>query len=324
VRLINISLSDMPRRKIGSADNDRHISLIVTGRAIVQGKRLLAVFYTGKDISFIQQLMNRMLFVFALIGFIFLGAAIWFGHLMSRRAMVPIRRSFLRQREFMADASHELRTPLSILRASVETLKMEEDNLSPFSRRTMSHMEEEIVRMTKLVGDLLTLAREDSGAQQIQRERFDFALDAKAVAETFETIVKEKGQVFKKECPDSLNVYADREKLKQLLYILLDNAVKYTPAGGEIRLAISVKNRAKQRELTIVVADNGIGIAKEEIPRIFERFYRVDKHRARQYGGSGLGLAIAKWIVDAHHGTIEVESEPGKGTTFTVVIQFSS
>jgi signal transduction histidine kinase len=120
--------------------------------------------------------------------------------------------------------------------------------------------------------------------------------------------------------PESVIITADADKLTQLLYILLDNAIKYTPDGGEVALSLAVEPFKQQRMLTISVKDTGIGIPPESLDRIFDRFYRVDKARSRQQGGHGLGLSIAKWIVDAHGGNIRVQSEVGKGSEFIVKI----
>jgi signal transduction histidine kinase len=120
--------------------------------------------------------------------------------------------------------------------------------------------------------------------------------------------------------PESVIITADADKLTQLLYILLDNAIKYTPDGGEVTLSLRIEPFKQQRMLTISVKDTGIGIPPESLDRIFDRFYRVDKARSRQQGGHGLGLSIAKWIVDAHGGNIHVQSEVGKGSEFIVKI----
>ncbi|WCN36284.1 sensor histidine kinase [Aneurinibacillus uraniidurans] len=300
---------------------ERHpIDLMMTGRAIYQGDQLVGVFYTGKDVSFYYELSHRLLIILVTLGILFLGIAFLLSYFMSRRAMIPIRKSFERQRELVADVSHELRTPLSILNSSLDVFKMEEEHLSDFSRKVLGNMQGEIKRMTKLVSDLLTLARSDSGAADLQYERFDLVLPAEQLVASTQTLAHSKEMNLQLTAPSELLVYGDQERIKQLLYILLDNAIKYTPNGGEVKVTLSADTHEKQPALQIVVQDTGSGIPLEEQGRIFDRFYRVDKNRSRQLGGTGLGLSIAKWIVKAHHGTIQVSSTPGKGSRFTVRI----
>lgn len=300
---------------------ERHpIDLMMTGRAIYQGDQLVGVFYTGKDVSFYYELSHRLLIILVTLGILFLGIAFLLSYFMSRRAMIPIRNSFERQQELVADVSHELRTPLSILNSSLDVFKMEEDHLSDFSRKVLGNMQGEIKRMTKLVSDLLTLARSDSGVADLQYERFDLVLPAEQLMASTQTLAHSKEINLQLNAPSDLLVYGDQERIKQLLYILLDNAIKYTPNGGEVNVTLSADTREKQPVLRIVVQDTGSGIPLEEQGRIFDRFYRVDKNRSRQLGGTGLGLSIAKWIVEAHHGMIQVTSTPGKGSTFTVRI----
>lgn len=305
-----------------SRHEEKHpIDLMVTGRALYQGNQLVGVFYIGKDISFYNQLIHQLLVTLVTLGILFLGIALLLSYFMSKRAMVPIRTSFNQQREFAADASHELRTPLSILHSSLDVLEMEEkENISSFSRNVLSNMKDEVRRMTSLVGDLLTLARSDSGLLELHYESFDFIPPVGQLVQSTQTLAHSKEIRLQLHTPAAMAVYGDLERLKQLLYILLDNAIKYTPNGGDVTLALSAHTSQKQPALCITVEDTGIGIPEDEQLRIFDRFYRVDKNRSKQLGGTGLGLAIAKWIVEAHHGTIHVSSTPGSGSTFTVIL----
>lgn len=298
---------------------DREIHLLMTGRAIYQGDHLAAIFYTGRDITFTYELTHRLLTILIQLGVLFFGIALFLSYFMSKRAMIPIRQSFERQKKFVADASHELRTPLSILHSSIDVLEMEEgENLSVYSRNVMSNMKDEVRRMTRLVGDLLTLARTGSGSPELHSETFDLIPAVEQLVSSTQTLAESKDIELTLHAPSTLMFYGDRERIKQLLYILLDNAMKYMPGKGEVHLSLSLESQDKQSSLCIAVRDTGVGIPAEEQQRIFDRFYRVDKNRSRQMGGTGLGLAIAKWIVDAHHGTIKVASKVGKGSTFTV------
>jgi signal transduction histidine kinase len=185
-----------------------------------------------------------------------------------------------------------------------------------FAGKLLSNMRQEVKRMTSLVSDLLTLARSDSNIIERRSETFDFVPHAEKAIESVESLANAKQINLHFEAPDTLMAKGDPERLSQLLYILLDNAIKYTPNRGEVWLLLSREGQ----ELCIRVKDTGIGIKKEDFQRVFERFYRADKSRSRQMGGHGLGLSIAKWIVETHEGTINISSEIGKGTEFTIRI----
>lgn len=322
IRYETIMLPGHPHRHARQGPQfDRSLELMITGRAIYQGDQLIGIFYTGKDMSSTTQLLHRMTMVLIFLGILFSGGALWLSFQMSKRAMVPIRQSFQRQREFVADASHELRTPLSILHSSLDVFELEEgERFSDFSRNVLANMKDELRRMTKLISDMLTIARSDSGYPDLQYESFDFLPSVEQLVRSTQTLAHDKGIRLHLHAPASLPVYGDHERLKQLLYILLDNAIKYTPKDGEVNLTLSIESPEKHPSLTLIVQDTGIGIPLEDQERIFDRFYRVDKNRSKQMGGTGLGLAIAKWIVQAHNGTIKVASTPGSGSTFTVKI----
>ncbi|WP_253946712.1 sensor histidine kinase [Priestia filamentosa] len=176
--------------------------------------------------------------------------------------------------------------------------------------------------MTKLVSALLTLARSDSDLIERADEIFDFCPAVENTVYSIETLAKRKQINLYLQAPNKLLIRGDKERLTQLLYILLDNAVKYTPNGGEVYLTLSIESSSPQM-FQMIVQDTGIGIAPESYNLIFERFYREDKARSKQIVGHGLGLSIAKLIVDVHQGTIVVSSELNKGSTFKVQIPFS-
>lgn len=277
----------------------------------------VGVIYTGIDLTAQHHVLEVYMVISIILSFIFLILSAFIGHYLAGKTMVPIMQSFARQREFVADASHELRTPLSVLQSSLEVIEAEEENrLNDFSRQVVVDMKDEVGRMSKLVADLLTLARADSGTLELNREAFDLRVVAEQVERSFQPVVAKKEQTFTFHGPESMPVYADRERITQLLYILLDNAMKYTPEKGSISLEIATSAKGVQ----LVVQDNGVGMTPQQAERIFDRFYRVDKGRSREMGGTGLGLSIANWIVNAHGGTIQVQSNVGKGSIFTVTL----
>jgi signal transduction histidine kinase len=178
----------------------------------------------------------------------------------------------------------------------------------------MDVIQEEMERMTRLVGDLLLLARADSGGLPLQRQAVE--LD-NVLFEVYRQVDRlEKSVDLELTDVDQVSVLGDSDRLKQLMLNLVDNAIKYTPSGGTVNLSLSKQNGWAH----LSVSDSGIGIPPEDLPHIFDRFYRVDKARTRSQGGSGLGLAIAKWIVQAHGGGIQVNSRVGEGTTVTVTL----
>jgi signal transduction histidine kinase len=221
-----------------------------------------------------------------------------------------MERLFRSQQRLLADVSHELRTPLTAMRGNVDLMR----HMGEVDWASLDIIHDEIDRMTRLVSDLLLLARADSGGMPLQAKAleldnlfFEVYRQAQLLPKSVELVVT---------AVDQVRVYGDPDRLKQLLLNLIDNAIKYTPAAGKVYLALSKANGWA----TIEISDTGTGIPPEDLPHIFDRFYRVDKARTRQQGGSGLGLSIAKSIAKAHRGEIHVRSVVGEGTTFTVLL----
>lgn len=221
-----------------------------------------------------------------------------------------LERLFRTQQRLLADVSHELRTPLTAIRGNLDLMS----RMGEADPESMEAIQTEIERMTRLVGDLLLLARADSGGLPLERRPVE--LD-NLLFDVYRQVRVVDPPVFVELVEvDQATIMGDVDRLKQLLINLVENAIKYTPAGGEVRISLSKKAGWAQLE----VADNGIGIPAENLPHIFDRFYRVDKARTRAQGGSGLGLSIAQWIAQAHGGAIRVSSTVGEGTTFTVTL----
>lgn len=223
--------------------------------------------------------------------------------------------SFDRVRQFTADASHELRTPLTILTGELE-LALRTRKTPEQYQDVLSSALQEVLRLSHVVESLLLLSRTD--INQIVQHREPTSLTETladlADAATILGTAKNISITFRPQSEEELIINADRGKLYQMFLNLVDNAVKYTPAGGMITLTVHRDGTCAE----VHVRDNGIGIPKEAREKIFDRFYRVDKARSRDLGGAGLGLSIVQWIVASHDGTIRVESEPGKGSDFIV------
>ncbi len=231
-----------------------------------------------------------------------------------------IEDSFARLRRFTADASHELRTPLAAIRSIGETaLYSRREGVD--CREAISSMLEEADRLTRLVDSLLTLSRADSGSCNLKLETTDLRKLAADVTECLHVLAEEKSQLLSLEAPEPVYVDVDPETMRQALINLLDNAIKYTPCNGEIRVVVG---RTPEGEAFVGVVDNGPGIPPEHHDKIFDRFYRVDKGRSREVGGTGLGLTIARWGVGANNGRLEFKSEEGRGSDFRIVLPITT
>ena len=217
------------------------------------------------------------------------------------------------RQDFVANVSHELRTPLTTIKGYAETLlegALKEDQAFQFVQVIKRHTD----RLTKIVEDLLMLSRIETKEFQLKMEAIplrDFIDDV--VEFVKEPAERKKISLSRNEIPSSLAVQADRSYLEQILINLLENSIKYTPEGGKVIISAVEKD---SKDIQFSIEDNGIGIPKEDLSRIFERFYRVDKGRSKELGGTGLGLSIVKHLVQAHGGKVWVESQPGKGSTF--------
>ena len=226
-----------------------------------------------------------------------------------------LRRSFDQIKQFSIDASHELRTPLTIMRGEAELALQSEKTPEEYRHVLASHLEE-IVRMSAIVENLLTLSKADLGRMELQRDVVPLHEVLRDLYEDSEVLAEKKRITVRLRKLDEISILGDKVRIRQLLLNLIDNAIKYTPEHGIVSLALSRANGAA----LVSVEDSGIGIPSEELPKIFDRFYRVDKGRSRSLGGSGLGLSISKWIAEAHGGRIEVQSEFQRGSTFTVYL----
>lgn len=246
-----------------------------------------------------------------LLGIILAGIGSLF---LANRALVPIREAFSRQRQFTADASHELRTPLAIIRANAEMVTRHGDQLPADDSELVVEIIRETDHLNRLVGDLLTLARADVEKIQLATRVVDFRALVSEVHEDVRRIAESRGIESSITLNGPVSLEGDETRLRQLLLILLDNALQYTDPGGRVDVALARDNG----RVRLQVADTGIGIPVEDQPRIFDRFYRVDRAREHESGGTGLGLAIARWIVQAHQGSIKVDSDVGRGTRFFV------
>jgi two-component system, OmpR family, sensor histidine kinase CiaH len=233
------------------------------------------------------------------------------GWFLAGRSLAPVRDAFEHQKEFVADASHELRTPLAVIRANAEFLAMEQpDNVE------LREVLRESDRLASLVDSLLSLARGDVRAGAAELHPLDAGIEVETAVGSLQHLARDREVELSVSTAPGLIVKGSAEQLRQLVVLLVDNALRYTPGGGQVH----VQAAADGGNALITVHDTGIGIPEQAIGHVFERFYRADEARNRESGGSGLGLAIARELVKQHAGRIEVESTEGLGTTIAVRI----
>jgi signal transduction histidine kinase len=264
-----------------------------------------------------QRTLRILVIVLVVGGLVALLAAFGVGAAYARRALVPIRRSLIdqrealrRQREFAADASHELRTPLTVIRASVDDLQRHQSEPVSSVGSALTDIRDEVDQLTSMVDDLLLLARSDSGAVALERVPVDLGDIASTAAAALSRPATERGvEVLVDPAPAELS--GDPARLRQLVTILIDNAIRHSPNGGQV----IVRVRSDGPDATLVVEDDGPGIRNEDLPRLFDRFYRA---AGAPGGGTGLGLAIAAWIAERHDGRIVAANRPERGASFTV------
>lgn len=224
------------------------------------------------------------------------------------------------RREFVANVSHELRTPLTTMRSYLEVLAegaYKDDELAP---RFLETTQNETERMIRLVNDLLQLSKMDSKEYQMQKVKFDFIQFFNDIIDRHEMTKGETIEFRRKLMKRRVYVHADQDKMTQVIDNIITNAIKFSPEGG----TITFRTMLRAKRLVVGIKDEGVGIPKSNLKKIFERFYRVDKARARNIGGTGLGLSIAKEVVSAHGGDIWAESEFGRGTTIYFTIPFDT
>ncbi len=240
--------------------------------------------------------------------------------IMTLNTMIDrLEKSFTMIQQFSHDAAHEIRTPLTIVRGEIEELLTDEgcpDNVTT----TLESILEEMEYLSSIANKLLLLNNFDTGKIEYHFTTVDLS---RLIQETYDDAVvlsSQKNLTVDLKKQDTVKIQGNEELMMRLLWNIIDNAVKYTPSGGNVSIVLE----GDEKNASISVIDTGIGIDPKEIPKIFDRFYRIDKSRSREIGGSGLGLAIAKWIVDLHHGNIHVESTIKKGSRFKVTFPIIS
>lgn len=253
---------------------------------------------------------RTFILVFIILIFVFIGSVI-----LSNIAIKPIKKAWQQQLDFTADASHELRTPIAIIRSNLEIVMDNQGESVKDQEKWLNNIFKETERMSKLVDDLLTLSKADSKEQELNLREIPLDIIIRDRINSFETLAKNNNTTISNQVEDGLTMLGDDKRIAQLFTILIDNAIKYMNRPG----IIAISGKKKGNHVHISVSDNGVGIPEDEVDKLFLRFYRVEKSRARNLGGSGLGLPIAKWIVESHKGKISINSTQDIGTNVTII-----
>ena len=298
-------------------ENGKMTQIMMTSKKIRIGE-IEQTIYVGKDVTALYSGLQKATYALIILGVLALIIATVIGHIMAGRAIIPMKEAYEKQKQFAADASHELRTPLAVVMASADLLLADKSIQNPILREVITDLKGEVKKMSKLVSDLLTIARNDNAALKIKFQKLNLGYLLEQNIRMMKPLAEKKGVKLSGVDIKKCFIQGDEEKIKQLILILVDNAIKYTLKGGEV--IVTLEN-VEDEKVIFSVKDSGVGIAPENQEKIFDRFFRVDKARSREMGGNGLGLSIATEILRLHDGKISVESELGVGTKFTVELK---
>lgn len=272
------------------------------------------------DVTAQQGILTNLVYTFLAVGLLMLIAIFFISRFFANRSIAPVKEAFEKQQQFIADASHELKTPLAVIHTNADVLLENEDDTIRNQAKWVRVIQAETERMSKLTEDLLYLTRMEDAREAMMYAPFSASDATESVILTMEAIVFERRLALEYDIEPGLSALGSSEQFKQVVMILLDNAIKYSNPQGTIR----IKLKRHHHEIVLTVANTGEGIAAEHLERIFDRFYRTDRSRARALGGYGLGLAIAKAIVEQHKGKIYAKSIVKDTTTFTVSLPQSA
>ncbi|MBW7475804.1 HAMP domain-containing histidine kinase [Paenibacillus oenotherae] len=266
------------------------------------------------DVTAQQTIITNLIYTFLIVGLVMLIAIFFTSRFFANRSIAPVKEAFNKQKQFIADASHELKTPLAVITTNADVLLSNSEDTIQNQSKWLHHIKSETERMKTLTGDLLYLTEMDDSRASMIYTSFNISEAVEGVILTMEAVIFEKDISLSYEIEPDLTVRGSSEQIRQVVMILLDNSIKYTPSKGTITLTLTKRHN----DVLLKVTNTGEGIAPEHLERIFDRFYRADPSRSRKHGGYGLGLAIAKSIVEQHRGKIYAKSMPNEATSFYV------
>lgn len=266
------------------------------------------------DITRQEAILTNLILTFLAVALLMLVVIFFISRFFANKAIAPIREAFEKQKQFIGDASHELKTPLAVINTNVDVLLSNGEDSINSQKKWLNYIKSEVERMSKLTNDLLYLTQMDYSDIKMIFSNFNLSETVENVILTMEAVIFENNIVFNYNIDKNLIVHGNNEQIKQVIMILLDNALKYTESNGSIDLSLKRINGSAVLSIT----NTGQGISEEHLTRIFDRFYRIDKSRERKSGGYGLGLSIAKAILEQHGGRIYVKSIINQSTTFAI------
>lgn len=299
---------------------DLHPAL--NGRFTLDGKQWAYTVQQSKDgysvvyldVSAQLKILTNLIYTFSAVALIMLVVIYLTSRYFANRSIAPVKEAFDKQKRFIADASHELKTPLAVINTNADVLLANSEDTIEEQAKWLHHIKSETERMKTLTNDLLYLTQMDDAREQMIHVPFNLSEAVESIILTMEAVIFEKEIDLAYEIEPGQTLTGNSEQIKQVVMILLDNAIKYTHSKGTIELSL----KKQHNHLLLKVSNTGEGIAPEHLGKIFDRFYRADTSRSRKHGGYGLGLAIAKSIVEQHKGKIYVKSVPGETTSFYV------
>lgn len=311
------ALQKVDQEKTGQGDSSRwtgQFALDGTDWAYVvdpSGDGHMIVFM---DVTAQQGILTNLIYTFTVVGLIMLIVIYFLSRYFANRSIAPVREAFEKQKQFIADASHELKTPLAIINTNTDVLLANQEETIESQAKWLHYIKSETERMSGLTNDLLYLTQMEDSRSNLIHTGFNMSEAVESIILPMEAVIFEKNISLDYSIDPDLMVHGNPEQIKQVVLILLDNAVKYSGPTGAVNITLQKQNH----DVMLTISNTGEGIAPEHLDRIFDRFYRTDASRARKHGGHGLGLAIAKSIVEQHRGEIYAKSVVGEGAAFYV------
>lgn len=310
---------ELQPKTIKTKNGENRVCMSTVKFPIYKNGNKIGYVFAGRDITVALETIEMLLVIIAVTSVLGMIISIIAGYFIAERAVRPVKEAFESKQRFIADASHELRTPVSVISLSSEVLQRElpEDS---FLYQVSRDISDETARMASLVENMLLLARADSKRLSIQKDQLDLSVLIEKACSSLKYLAKEKDITIRNNQAQTLELIGDSKLISSLIFILVENAIKYTPQNGIVTIESGHAKLNNKPDVFFSVIDTGIGIRESELKGIFDRFYRVDSSRTKKVSGHGLGLSIAKEIVVNHNGIIDVKSQVGKGSSFTVIL----
>lgn len=304
-----------------SLEGSPELHYLVGKMPIIIENQTLGSYVVARDVTVAFETIDNLLKILAIsfVAGILVSAGL--GYFLAGRGLKPIKAAYHSKQTFLANASHELKTPLSVIMLSAEVLADEMPPENDFQRQTVADIQDEAVKMSDLVNHLLLLARSDGSNLLSSKAPFNISELLTDEVARLQKIAQVKSIAFTTDISTNIKYTGDQKLIQSVFSILIDNAIKYTPSGGQVFVTLEKSEGLSPHGVQLRIKDTGIGISAQELDKIFERFYRVESSRSKETGGYGLGLAIAKDIVTQHGGTIHATSAVGQGTEFVVMLR---